>query len=304
MNGEGAPERYRRGLDLERRRRGSGLGIHRQGGNRPCTSACFVAAVVAALAPARGSRRLFDAGSTFTYSQNMHPLGFAAENTTAPFTANSTSPSGRTAYQGNYDGFRIIDISSPANPRDPRLPGLRSATRATSSSGTTSSSAPGTPRPGRRDPRRRACSRRGLRRLEGLHVFDISDPTTRISSPRRDGVARTRRAAFPISRTAPADLQQPVERSLPRDRHRRGAARRPGRRELPALRAVGACHDTGVILGDAMMAACAGGNGFTVWSLDRPTAACPWILRSSTRRRSPASRRSATPRPSRGTARC
>jgi hypothetical protein len=27
------------------------------------------------------------------------------------------------------------------------------------------------------------------------------------------------------------------------------------------------CHDTGVILGDAMMAACAGGNGFTLWSL-------------------------------------
>jgi len=27
------------------------------------------------------------------------------------------------------------------------------------------------------------------------------------------------------------------------------------------------CHDTGVILGDAMLAACAGGNGFTVWTL-------------------------------------
>jgi hypothetical protein len=28
------------------------------------------------------------------------------------------------------------------------------------------------------------------------------------------------------------------------------------------------CHDTGVILGEAMLAACAGGNGFTVLSLD------------------------------------
>lgn len=28
------------------------------------------------------------------------------------------------------------------------------------------------------------------------------------------------------------------------------------------------CHDTGVILGRAMLAACAGGDGFTVWSLD------------------------------------
>jgi hypothetical protein len=28
------------------------------------------------------------------------------------------------------------------------------------------------------------------------------------------------------------------------------------------------CHDTGVILGDVMKAACAGGNGLTVWSMD------------------------------------
>jgi hypothetical protein len=28
------------------------------------------------------------------------------------------------------------------------------------------------------------------------------------------------------------------------------------------------CHDTGVILGDVLRAACAGGNGFSVWSLD------------------------------------
>jgi hypothetical protein len=28
-----------------------------------------------------------------------------------------------------------------------------------------------------------------------------------------------------------------------------------------------ACHDTGIILGDALKAACAGGNGFAVWSL-------------------------------------
>src|SRR5206468_10305349 len=31
-----------------------------------------------------------------------------------------------------------------------------------------------------------------------------------------------------------------------------------------------ACHDTGVILGTAMLAACAGGNGFTVLSLGGP----------------------------------
>jgi hypothetical protein len=31
---------------------------------------------------------------------------------------------------------------------------------------------------------------------------------------------------------------------------------------------VRSCHDTGVIPGDAMLAGCAGGNGFSVWSLD------------------------------------
>jgi len=31
---------------------------------------------------------------------------------------------------------------------------------------------------------------------------------------------------------------------------------------------VRSCHDTGVILGDAMLAGCAGGNGVSVWSLD------------------------------------
>src|SRR3972149_7233086 len=39
-----------------------------------------------------------DAVSTFTYTQNMHPLGFSArENTASPFTANSDF-----AFWGNY----------------------------------------------------------------------------------------------------------------------------------------------------------------------------------------------------------
>src|SRR3990172_9661817 len=59
-----------------------------------------------------------DAVSTFTYTQNMHPMGFSdRENTTSPFTANSDIAFwGRFAYHGNYDGFRIVDISEPDNP--------------------------------------------------------------------------------------------------------------------------------------------------------------------------------------------
>src|SRR5918995_4644827 len=79
------------------------------------------AGVAAALAlPLSGAAGPFDAVSTYTYSQNMHPLGYSPRaNTTDPFTANSDLAFwGDRAYQGNYDGFRIIDISSPANPRE------------------------------------------------------------------------------------------------------------------------------------------------------------------------------------------
>ncbi len=56
--------------------------------------------------------------STFTYTSNMHPLGFSERTNTAnPFTANSDLAFwGKTAYHGNYDGFRIIDITEPDNP--------------------------------------------------------------------------------------------------------------------------------------------------------------------------------------------
>jgi hypothetical protein len=40
------------------------------------------------------------------------------------------------------------------------------------------------------------------------------------------------------------------------------------RRHPDALNVARACHDTGVILGDAMKVACAGGNGVSGWSLD------------------------------------
>jgi hypothetical protein len=55
--------------------------------------------------------------SAYTYTNNMHPLGFSARgNTTTPFTANSDLAFwGKTVYQGNYDGFRIIDATEPDN---------------------------------------------------------------------------------------------------------------------------------------------------------------------------------------------
>src|SRR5687768_11001219 len=64
-----------------------------------------------------------DAVSTFEYTKNLHPMGFSPFGNTPnlpgqTFTANSDLAfSGKYAFQGHYIGFRIIDISSSANPR-------------------------------------------------------------------------------------------------------------------------------------------------------------------------------------------
>ena len=106
---------------------------------------------------------------------------------------------------------------------------------------------------------------------EGLHIFDISnlaDPDlvasveTECGSHTATAVpdpANNRLLVYntPSSSACPGiDIVQ-----IPVDHPEQASRLRfePGGR---------ACHDTGVILGSAMLAACAGGNGFTVWSLD------------------------------------
>jgi len=107
--------------------------------------------------------------------------------------------------------------------------------------------------------------------FEGLHVFDISDLSDPVlvgsvdlacGSHTATGVpdlANNRLLIYnsPSSSACPGidivevPLDDPASSSFIRFE--------PGGR---------ACHDTGVILGDALLAACAGGDGFTVWSLD------------------------------------
>jgi hypothetical protein len=56
----------------------------------------------------------------FSHSRNMHFLGFSPKaNTAEPFTANSDLAfRGQYAFQGHYDGFRVLDISSSTDPRE------------------------------------------------------------------------------------------------------------------------------------------------------------------------------------------
>ncbi len=231
--------------------------------------AVLVAAVTAVLAaPLSASAAPFP--TTFTYTRNMHPLGFSPrENTTSPFTANSDLAfRGRLAVHGNYDGFRIVDIHEPDNPvelldyrecfgnqGDVIVLGdiLVRSWNSPAPEGATCDGEPVTPR------------------WEGLHVFDISDLAdpdlvasveTECGSHTATGVpdpANNRLLVYnnPSSALCPGidivqiPLGDPASASYLRFE--------------PAGRS---CHDSGVILGDAQLAACAGGNGFTTWSLD------------------------------------
>jgi hypothetical protein len=61
---------------------------------------------------------------SFTYTKNLHPQGYSPQGNTPnlpglTFTANSDLAFwGNLAFQGHYEGFRIINIASPANPRE------------------------------------------------------------------------------------------------------------------------------------------------------------------------------------------
>jgi hypothetical protein len=56
----------------------------------------------------------FPAAATYDFTKNMHPMGFSERTGT---TNSDLAFWGDRAYQGNYVGFRILDVSSPAQPR-------------------------------------------------------------------------------------------------------------------------------------------------------------------------------------------
>jgi LVIVD repeat len=106
---------------------------------------------------------------------------------------------------------------------------------------------------------------------EGLHVFDISD----LSDP--DLVASVETECGSHTATAVPDpansrllvYNNPSSAACPGIDIVEVPLDDPSSASYLRFEPAGrSCHDTGVILGDAMQAACAGGNGFTTWSLD------------------------------------
>lgn len=214
---------------------------------------------------------------SFEHTRNMHALGASPfGNTITPFTANSDVAFwGRLAFQGHYDGFRIIDISSPANPRQVFFQECFGnqgdlvvwddiVVRSWNSPAPAGATCDGQPVPVG---------------FEGLHVFDISnlkDPQL-VASVETECGSHTATVApdlrndrliiynnvssgcdfidiveVPISNPAGAHLLrlEPLEGPFT-----------PG--VLPG------CHDMGVILGRANLAACASADATNVYDIGR-----------------------------------
>jgi hypothetical protein len=209
-------------------------------------------------------------------TQNMHPLGHdevpASLFHGPPDVHTDIAFWGRHAFQGSWLGFDIYDISAPGFPQPV------SSTVCEGNQGDVvvwddilvrswNSPASGA----------QICDEDLVPAgFEGLHIFDISD----LNAPVLVGSVDLSNAAIPGrcgSHTATGVPDLANDRLLiynsgsgcdgidivevPLD----DPSDATYLRTEPAGRN---CHDTGVILGDAMLAACAGGDGFTVWELD------------------------------------
>jgi hypothetical protein len=242
-----------------------------------------VALLAALVLPVSGAAGPFEAVSTFTYSPNMHPLGFSPrENTAEPnFTANSDIAFwGSLAYHGNYDGFRIVDISAPANPKE--LNDYRECAgnqgdviiwksilvRSWNSAAPAGATCDGEPLP---------PSTLDANGWEGVNIFDVSNPLD------PDLVASVETLCGSHTETAVPDPAN--NRLLIYNNSSSGACPGIDIIEIPLDNPAAAhylrfepagrsCHDGSVILGSAMLAACAGTvsgqPGFTAWSIGGP----------------------------------
>jgi hypothetical protein len=208
-------------------------------------------------------------------TNNLHPMGHIEEPASLlnPAIANPDIHTdiafwGKLAFQGNWDGFNIRDISAPGNPKQV------SRTFCNGDQGDivvwddilVRSWNTNTPIAGR------TCDGQTVSPgFEGLHVFDISD----LSDPELVGSVDLACG----SHTATAVPDEGNDRLLVYSSSSAGGVcdfidivevplDDPGDASLlrtePSMHT---CHDIGVILGDVMRAACAGGTGVRVFSL-------------------------------------
>jgi hypothetical protein len=259
----------------QRRTRTARMRVRREVGSRHLVIGVAALMVAGLAVPASAAHR--DRPST----QNLHPMGHIEEPRSLFGGADGTLDTnihtdlafwGNFAFQGNWDGFTIRDIRAPGNPK------TVSHTSCDGNQGdvlvwgdilvrswNTPAGTPGAFGAGLE------CAGMPVEAgFEGVHVFDISD----LSAPRLvAGVATDCGSHTATAVPDPANDRLLVYNSS-------SSAACPGIDviEVPLSDPAAAsylafvptgrqCHDTSVILGDAMLAACAGGDGFTMLDL-------------------------------------
>jgi len=250
-------------------------------------AACTVLALALPLSASAVPPDARDATATYDYTRNMHPIGYSPFGNTPnlpgmTFTANSDLAFwGNLAYQGHYTGFRIIDISAPAKPREISFTEcvgnqgdivvygdilVRSWNSPATGTGTSLLECDGEPVP---------------LGWEGLHVFDISNPANPVlvgdvelsSRPEADSLGCGSHTA-----TAVPDLEN--NRLIVYNQTSGGPCPFIGIVIVPLDDPAGAmwlrneplgegdfCHDSSVILGDVMKLACASHSHTNVYSV-------------------------------------
>jgi hypothetical protein len=214
---------------------------------------------------------------TFEHTRNLRAVGFSPyPNTVDPFTANSDLAFwGHLAFQGHYDGFRIIDIRSPRRPRQVVFQecfGNQGDVVVWGDVLVRSWNSPA--------PAGATCDGQPVAEgFEGLHVFDISDirdPELVASVETECGshtatVApdlRHRRLVVYNNVSSGCDWIDIVEVPLRNPAGARLLRTEPLEGPFTPGVAPG-CHDMGVIQGRANLAACASADATNVFDIGR-----------------------------------
>jgi hypothetical protein len=212
-------------------------------------------------------------------SDNMRFLGFSERDATGSLSnANSDLAfQGDRAYQGTFPGFRILDISDPSEPielvnyTDCRHPSGQGdvvihgdiLVRSWDSASSNGMPAGGWP----------CGDTRVQAGEEGLHVIDVSDP----AQPDVQAFVDLPCGSHTVTAVPDIDNDRLIIYSSPSSGACDGIdivviplddPSQPIYDHFEPSADLIPCHDTGVILGDVLRAACAGGQGFAVWSLD------------------------------------
>ncbi|HEX5856493.1 MAG TPA: hypothetical protein VFY91_00150 [Microbacterium sp.] len=235
-----------------------------------------------------------DEAARFTTSNNMVLRSFTPREPGTPNVFNDFISDlafwGDRVYQGTFDGFRIIDAADIDNPvvlqdfddcsnangagqGDVVVWGsilVRTWDSNTSATGVTCDGKPVQNGPSGGAP--------GTGGFEGLHVFDVSNPSNpdliasvdlTCGSHTATGVpdlSSGRLLVYSTPSSGNCDGIDIVEVPLGAPAQAKFLRFEPAGPNVAGADGF-ACHDTGVILGSAMKAACAGGVGFAVWSL-------------------------------------